>query len=112
MSKLATSRFYGQARANETGHIYVLTAFGHVVGLAGNRAFIDSVGGVARTFRPNRNGLTGDPRQRDGWTRDGVGWHIGSEVISCTGGSKPWRYSGYSLREALAEYRVEYMVQS
>lgn len=48
------------------------------------------------------------PAKRDGVTRDGLLWHIGSETIEVTGGNAGRkRYSGYTLKEALEEYRRE-----
>jgi hypothetical protein len=44
--------------------------------------------------------------KRDGVTRDGILWHIGAETIECRcNGVRHW-YSGYTLREALAEFRL------
>ncbi len=42
-----------------------------------------------------------------GHTKDGVSWRIGAKTIECTRDGYRMRYSGYTLREALDEFRVD-----
>jgi len=46
--------------------------------------------------------------KRNGVTRDGILWHIGHETIEARRDGQRMRYSGYTLREALAEFRADF----
>jgi len=50
--------------------------------------------------------------KRDGVTRDGILWHIGHETVALARNCNHMRYSGYTLRDALATFRADFPSQT